>query len=181
MRKRMLLIVAPLCVVALAAGVAVAAPSGTDQVSDARIDNPHVVRPIAASSSAFEVRAVPAIFDEVVAFELPHEREIGLLLDLDHLVAPAKVDQRVGRAGVEQVFLHVLLLDVEHREESIVGIVRRFHAEDPLAAVVRVAEAPGQTVLGHARRVASADEERVELRKRAPKQGTSFKTAAIVR
>ena len=81
MRKRMLLIVAPLCVVALAAGVAVAAPSGTDQASDARIDNPHVVRPIAASPSASNVMAVQAMFDEVVAFlQDVQARRIGAFL-----------------------------------------------------------------------------------------------------
>ena len=43
MHKRTLLVVAALCVVALAAGVAFAAPMG------AQPDNPHAVRPIAAS------------------------------------------------------------------------------------------------------------------------------------
>jgi len=43
MHKRMLLVVAPLCVVALAAGVAFASPMAADP------ENPHAVRPIAAS------------------------------------------------------------------------------------------------------------------------------------
>lgn len=64
----MLLIVAPLCVVALAAGVAVAAPSGRDQVSDAEIDNPHVVRPIAASPSVLEANALSVLTGQVIAF-----------------------------------------------------------------------------------------------------------------
>src|SRR4029453_10530717 len=43
MHKRTLLVVAPLCVVALAAGVAFAAPMAAEP------ENPHAVRPIAAS------------------------------------------------------------------------------------------------------------------------------------
>jgi len=67
MRKRTLLIVAPLCVVALAAGVAVAAPPGREQAGDAKLDNPHPVRPIAASPSVFELNSLSAILDPVVS------------------------------------------------------------------------------------------------------------------
>ena len=67
-----------------------------------------------------------------------------------HLVAPTAVDQGTGRAGVIQVFLHVLLLDVEHGEEAIVGIVRRLHAKHALAPVEGIAEAPRQAVGRHA-------------------------------
>jgi hypothetical protein len=51
LRNRILLIVVPLCVVMLAAGVAVAAPDGGEHFKDTKLDDPHVVRPIAASSS----------------------------------------------------------------------------------------------------------------------------------
>ncbi len=68
MRKRTLLVVAPIGVVALAAGIAVAAPSSTARASDARPDNPHAVRPIAASPSALEVKALGVVFDQVVAY-----------------------------------------------------------------------------------------------------------------
>src|SRR4051794_8360083 len=67
MRKRTVLIVAPLCVVLLAAGVAVAAPSGGEQVNGARLDNPHPVRPIAASFSVLELNSLSAILDPVAA------------------------------------------------------------------------------------------------------------------
>jgi Transglycosylase-like domain len=49
MRKRTLLILVPICVVVLAAGVAFAAPGGDEHAGDARLDNPHAVRPTAAS------------------------------------------------------------------------------------------------------------------------------------
>jgi hypothetical protein len=55
MHKRMLLVIAPLCVVALAAGVAFAAPMAADP------DNPHAMRPTAASSedpTAYTVRSL---------------------------------------------------------------------------------------------------------------------------
>jgi muramidase (phage lysozyme) len=68
MRKRTLLIVAPLCVVALAGGIAVAAPSDRARASDAKLDNPHAVRPIAASSSALGVIELTGVVDHVVAF-----------------------------------------------------------------------------------------------------------------
>jgi hypothetical protein len=60
----MLLIVAPLCVVAIAAGVAAAAPSDR-KVNDARPDNPHAVRPIAASPSVLEFNALGVALDRV--------------------------------------------------------------------------------------------------------------------
>ena len=75
---------------------------------------------------------------------------VALLRHLHHLVAPAEVDQPAGGAGVDQVFLHVLLLDVQHGKEAVVGAVRRLHAKHRLTLVNRVAEAPGQAVLGHA-------------------------------
>ncbi|MEX1007886.1 MAG: transglycosylase family protein [Acidimicrobiia bacterium] len=93
MRKRTLLIVAPLCVVALAAGVAVAAPSSRASASDPRLDNPNAVRPIAASASALELNALGAMFDQVVAYALDvqlHE----LVAFLDGLAA----DEAAARA-----------------------------------------------------------------------------------
>ena len=73
-----MLIVAPLCVVVLAAGVAVASPSGGEQVNDARPENPHKVRPIAASPSVLEQKAISSILDQAVAFVRDVQaREIG--------------------------------------------------------------------------------------------------------
>jgi hypothetical protein len=48
MRKQTLLVVVPLVIVVLVAGVAFAAPGG-EHADDAKLDNLHVVRPIAAS------------------------------------------------------------------------------------------------------------------------------------
>ena len=66
-----------------------------------------------------------------------------------HAVAPAQFDQRLGVDRVHQVFLQVLLLQVDHGEKAVVRVVRRFHAEHALAPVKRVAKAPGQPVLRH--------------------------------
>ena len=66
MRKRTLLIVVPLCVVALVAGVAVAAP-GEEQVSDAKLDKLHAVRPTAASPAP-TAHADDAALNDAVRF-----------------------------------------------------------------------------------------------------------------
>ncbi len=60
MRKRMLLVVAPLAVVVLVAGVAFAAPGG-EHANDAKLDNLHVVRPIAASPQQQELEALSTL------------------------------------------------------------------------------------------------------------------------
>ena len=49
MRKQILLIVVPVCVIVLAAGVAFAAPGGGEHARNARLDHPHAERPTAAS------------------------------------------------------------------------------------------------------------------------------------
>jgi len=76
----------------------------------------------------------------------PRLQPVGLLREADEFVAPAQLDQRFGQHRVDQVFLQVLLLQVDHGKEAVVRIVRRFHAEDTLAAVPGVAKAPGQAV-----------------------------------
>jgi hypothetical protein len=63
MRKRILLIAVPLVVVAIAAGVAVASPSGTDQRGD-RLDELHAERPIAASDSNADLNLTEAGFQQ---------------------------------------------------------------------------------------------------------------------
>jgi Transglycosylase-like domain len=82
MRKRTLLIAAPLCVVVLAAGVAAAAPSGREQVNDARLEKPHAVRPIAASPSVLDDDVLAAVLKPVVAFvQDVQARQIVAFLD----------------------------------------------------------------------------------------------------
>ncbi len=78
------------------------------------------------------------------------QRMAVFLLKLGELVAPAKVDQRLGLAGVVQVLLQELLLDVDDRKEPVIVVVRCFHAEHALAPVKRIAKAPGQAACGHA-------------------------------
>jgi len=51
MRKRVMLLAAPLCVVAIAASVAAANPSDAEHSRGPRLDELHAVRPIAATSS----------------------------------------------------------------------------------------------------------------------------------
>jgi hypothetical protein len=66
MRNRLMLIALPLCAVMLAAGVAVAAPNGGEHFNDTKLDDPHEVRPIAASSSTEGKNTLDVIYLEQV-------------------------------------------------------------------------------------------------------------------
>jgi hypothetical protein len=64
MRKRILLIAVPLVVVAIAAGVAVAAPSDAEHQRGDRLDELHAERPIAASDSNADLSLTEAGFQQ---------------------------------------------------------------------------------------------------------------------
>jgi hypothetical protein len=98
MKKRMLLLAAPLCVVVLAAGVAVAAPSGREQVSDAELDNPHAVRPIAASPVLFELKALAVALHQVAAYV--HDLELRELVAFLDAVAAEEAAAEQARVTV---------------------------------------------------------------------------------
>ncbi len=64
MRKRVLLIAAPLLVVAIATSVAVASPSSAEHSRGSRLDKLHAERPIAASASNADFRVTDAGFQK---------------------------------------------------------------------------------------------------------------------
>ena len=64
MRKRILLIAAPLVVVAIAASVAVASPSDAEHSRGSRLDKLHAERPTAASDSTADLAITDAGFDK---------------------------------------------------------------------------------------------------------------------
>ena len=64
MRKRILLIAAPLVVVAVAASVAVASPSDAEHSRGPRLDKLHAERPIAASDSNADLSVTEAGFQK---------------------------------------------------------------------------------------------------------------------
>jgi hypothetical protein len=66
MRNRLLLIAVPLCVVLLLAGVAAASPNGGEHFKDTKLDDPHEVRPIAASASTDGPYGLDVIYMEIV-------------------------------------------------------------------------------------------------------------------
>jgi Transglycosylase-like domain len=68
MPRRILLIAAPLCLVAIAAGTAFAQPFVKQHTKDAKLDNPHAVRPIAASPLGSMTYALGGVVDSVAAF-----------------------------------------------------------------------------------------------------------------
>jgi hypothetical protein len=78
--RRTLLVVAPLLVVALLAGVAVAAP-GDEHAGDARLDKLHVVRPIAASPEVQQVRALDLMAGAAVYVHALRTQEFLAWLD----------------------------------------------------------------------------------------------------
>jgi len=66
MRNRLLLIAVPLCVVLLLAGVAAASPNGGEHFKATLLDDPHEVRPIAASASTEGPYLLDVISAEIV-------------------------------------------------------------------------------------------------------------------
>jgi hypothetical protein len=88
-RGRWLLLAAPLGVVVVAASVAFAAPSDTEHTGDAKLDDPHAERPIAASDHLAQLVTAPPL--PVAAIDA-------------HL-------QRVRRAELETFFLQVSIGD----------------------------------------------------------------------
>ena len=67
MRKRLLLIAAPLLVVAIAASVAVAAPSSAEHSRGPKLDKLHAERPIAASESSSAALSITDAGFEIAA------------------------------------------------------------------------------------------------------------------
>jgi hypothetical protein len=72
MHKRTLLVVAPLCVAALAAGVALAAPIAAEP------EDPHAVRPIAASPQDPTTFSTQSLDDVLGAANAEHVRQVML-------------------------------------------------------------------------------------------------------
>ena len=72
MRKRVMLFAAPLCVVAIAASVAVAAPSDAEHSQGPKLDKLHAERPTAAVSSTASIvrrRPSPSSTDQAIAIQ----------------------------------------------------------------------------------------------------------------
>lgn len=91
MHKRMLLVIAPLCVVALAAGVAFAAPMAAEP------DNPHAVRPIAASPhedpTAYTIQSLGEVVAYVQAVQGAHLKDF-----IDFVAAQAIAAEQAEQA-----------------------------------------------------------------------------------
>ena len=73
-----------------------------------------------------------------------------LLLNLVDAVAPTQIDQRVSLSDIDQIFLQILLLQIDHGEEAVIVSAGVFHAEHALAAINTVTKAPRQARLRHA-------------------------------
>jgi hypothetical protein len=51
---------------------------------------------------------------------------------------------------IDQILFHILLLQVGHGEETVVRVVRRFHAKHRLPTKKRMAKTPRQSLLDDA-------------------------------
>ena len=105
MRKRVMLFAAPLCVVAIAASVAVASPSDAEHSSGPKLDKLHAERPTAAttrtahastSKSIFEAQA-KAIQDYVLFREVTDYIRFRMLQD--YLAYQAGLDAAAAQAA----------------------------------------------------------------------------------
>jgi muramidase (phage lysozyme) len=92
MRKRILLIAVPLVVVAIAAGVAVAAPSDAEHSRGPRLDKLHAERPIAASDSSADLSITDAGFQRAATDIQNYVRAVQLSEYLHTLDMQAVVD-----------------------------------------------------------------------------------------
>jgi hypothetical protein len=98
MRKRVMLFAAPLCVVAIAASVAVASPSDAEHSRGPKLDKLHAVRPIAASSST----ALPSGEAELAKFEADAtaiQNYVKFRAVVDYLTARLLGDYLASRAA----------------------------------------------------------------------------------
>jgi hypothetical protein len=98
MRKRYLLIAAPLLVVAIAAGVAVAAPSSAEHSRGPKLDKLHAERPTAAFDSTANLSITDAGF-EAAATQIQHYVTVKEYQRL--LAQQAVVDYIAARAAAE--------------------------------------------------------------------------------
>ena len=90
MRKRILLIAAPLVVVAIAASVAVAAPSDAEHSRGPRLDKLHAERPIAATDSNADFNVTDVGFQKAAT-------------DIQNYVKAVEVDQYLRALGAQVV------------------------------------------------------------------------------
>jgi soluble lytic murein transglycosylase-like protein len=101
MRKRILLIAVPLVVVAIAAGVAVAAPSDAEHSRGPRLDKLHAERPIAASDSTADFSVTDAGFQKAATDIQNYVRAVQLSEYLQTLDMQAVVDYVAAREAAE--------------------------------------------------------------------------------
>ena len=105
MRKRLLLIAAPLLVVAIAASVAVASPSDAEHSRGPKLDKLHAERPIAASDST----AVPSITD--AGFE-------KAAIDIQNYIRSLQVDDYLRALGAQAVGDYIVSLQAAEAAQA---------------------------------------------------------------
>jgi hypothetical protein len=112
MRKRVLLIAAPLLVVAIAASVAVASPSSTEHASGPKLDNLHAERPDAATDGNAGISVTDAGFQQAA-------RDVqNYLLDL-------QVNDYLRALGAQAVGEYIVFLQAQEAAAAQAGASRQ--------------------------------------------------------
>jgi hypothetical protein len=121
-RRRLMLIAAPLCVVVVAASVAFASTTDTEYARDAKLDNPHAERPIAASAQN------PAPLDPSSWLEAVTER---------------RTETALIRKAVELELFHAVVFQEWAVAEAVVAELAAAAAAEEAAAAARAAAPRG--------------------------------------
>jgi muramidase (phage lysozyme) len=115
MRKRILLIAAPLVVVAIAASVAVAAPSDAEHSRGPRLDKLHAERPIAASDSSADFSVTDAGFQKAATD----------IQNLVKAVQAAEVNDYLRNIGAQVVGEYIASLQAAEAEAAAAAAAPR--------------------------------------------------------
>jgi hypothetical protein len=132
MRKQLMLLVAPLCVVAIAATFAGATPNDPEQTRGPKLDKLHAVRPIAAMSSVLDSSVIRA--SEVGKQAHTHRqlsraralKRMPFLVTLEGYAQAADFQARVGA--------YVAAVAVVERDQAVAAVLGAIAANQPAPA-----------------------------------------------
>jgi hypothetical protein len=143
MRKQLMLLVAPLCAVAIAATFAGAAPSGAEQSRGPKLDKLHAVRPTAAMSSVLDSSADRS---SEVGKRAHAPRHQSWVRALKQVPALALVESYAQAAAIQQARLEQYVAALQAAEEArVFGEAMAAAAADaqPVSSSVSSSSNPG--------------------------------------
>jgi Transglycosylase-like domain len=132
MRKQLMLLVAPLCVVAIAATFAGATPNDPEQTRGPKLDKLHAVRPIAAMSSVLDSSVIRAseVGKRAHTQRQPSRarvlKKMPFLVTLEGYAEAADFQARVGA--------YVAAVAAVERDQAIAAVMAAIAANQPAPA-----------------------------------------------